>query len=63
MAIHCSILAWRRDRGVWRATVHGVARVAESDMTKVTEHACIVLLCTIAVLYIVVYLLHSKFSI
>ena len=28
MAIHCSILAWRipMDRGVWRATVHGVAK-------------------------------------
>jgi len=28
MAIHSSILAWRtpRDRGVWRATVHGVTK-------------------------------------
>ena len=25
------------DRGAWRAAVH---RVAESDMTKVTYHAC-----------------------
>ena len=29
MATHSSILDW--DRGVWRATVHGVAK--ESDMT------------------------------
>ena len=29
MATHSSILAWRlpMDRGAWRATVHGVARV------------------------------------
>ena len=29
MATHSSILAWRipMDRGVWQATVHGVARV------------------------------------
>ena len=28
MAIHFSILAWRiaRDRGAWRATVHGVTK-------------------------------------
>ena len=25
------------DRGAWKATVHGVA---QSDMTKVTQHAC-----------------------
>ena len=33
MATHSSILAWKipRERGVWRATVHGVA---ESDMTE-----------------------------
>ena len=33
MAIHPSILAWRipMDRGVWRATVHGVE---ESDTTE-----------------------------
>ena len=35
MATHSSILAWRipRDRGAWRATVHGVA---ESDRTETT---------------------------
>ena len=29
MATHSSILAWRipKDRGAWKATVHGVARV------------------------------------
>ena len=26
MQIHSSILAWRRDRRAWQATVHGVAR-------------------------------------
>ena len=26
MATHCSILAWEMDRGVWQATVHGVAK-------------------------------------
>ena len=33
MATHSSILAWRipKDRGAWRATVHGVT---ESDMTE-----------------------------
>ena len=33
MASHSSIFAWkiRKDRGAWRATVHGVAK--ESDMT------------------------------
>ena len=36
MATHSSILAWRTpmDRGIWRATVHGVA---ESDTTKHTH--------------------------
>ena len=35
MATHSSILAWRipKDRGAWRATVHGVAK---SDTTEVT---------------------------
>ena len=38
MATHSSILAWEiLWTGAWRATVH---RVAESDMTEVTEHAC-----------------------
>ena len=33
IATHSSILAWRipKDRGAWRATVHGVT---ESDMTE-----------------------------
>ena len=26
MAAHCSVPAWRMDRGAWRATVHGVAK-------------------------------------
>ena len=36
MAIHSSILAWRipMDRGAWRATVHGVARVRHDLATK-----------------------------
>ena len=40
MATHSSILAWiiPKDRGAWRAAVHGVA---ESDMTKqLSMHAC-----------------------
>ena len=38
MATHSSIHVWRipMDRGVWRATVHGVAK--ESDTTEATEH-------------------------
>ena len=33
MALHSSILAWKnpKDRGVWRATVHGAAK---SDTTE-----------------------------
>ena len=27
MATHSSILAWRMDRGAWRATVHGVSQL------------------------------------
>ena len=27
MATHSSIPAWRMDRGVWRATVHGVTKI------------------------------------
>ena len=40
-----NILAWRNlmDRGAWKATVH---RVAESDMTEVTEHAHTILATT-----------------
>ena len=36
MATHFSILAWRipMDRGAWRATVHGVARVGHNLETK-----------------------------
>ena len=36
VAIHSSILAWKNpmDRGVWCATVHGVA---ELDMTELTH--------------------------
>ena len=26
MAAYCSVLAWRMDRGAWRATVHGVTK-------------------------------------
>ena len=38
METHSSILAWRRmDRGMWWAMV---PKVAESDMTEVTLHAC-----------------------
>ena len=35
MATHSSILAWRipKDRGAWRATVHGVARVGHDLVT------------------------------
>ena len=42
MATHCSILAWRipeasgqLDRGVWPATIHGIA---ELDMTEQLTH-------------------------
>ena len=36
MATHFSILAWRipMDRGAWRATVHGVARVGHNLVTN-----------------------------
>ena len=36
MAIHSSILAWRipMDRGVWWATVHGVAELYTTELTK-----------------------------
>ena len=36
MATHFSLLAWRipMDRGAWRATVHGVARVGHDLVTK-----------------------------
>ena len=35
MTTHSSILAWRtpRDRGVWQATIHGIA---DSDTTEMT---------------------------
>ena len=37
MATHSSILAWRmpRDRGAWRATVHGV----EKSWTRLSDQA------------------------
>ena len=35
MATHSSILAWRIiDRGAWRATVHGIAKVGHNLGTK-----------------------------
>ena len=34
MATHSSILVWRMDRGAWKATVHGVARVENDLVTK-----------------------------
>ena len=36
MATHAIILAWEisMDRGAWRATVHGVARVGHDLVTK-----------------------------
>ena len=39
MATHFSILAWRIpvDRGAWRATVHGVARVGHDLVTKTNQ--------------------------
>ena len=39
MATHSSILAWRIPwtRGAWQATVD---RLAELDITEVTEHTC-----------------------
>ena len=39
MATHFSILAWRipKDRGAWRATVHGVAK----SRTQLSNLACI----------------------
>ena len=35
--LQCSYLENPMDRGAWRATIHGIT---ESDMTKVTVHAC-----------------------
>ena len=32
MAIHSSILAWRKDRRAWQDIIHGVAK--ESDRTE-----------------------------
>ena len=36
MAIHFTIFAWRiaMDRGAWRTTVHGVARLGHDLVTK-----------------------------
>ena len=34
MATRSSILVWRTDRGAWKATVHGVARVENDLVTK-----------------------------
>ena len=41
MATHWSILAWENpmDRGAWRATVHGVARVGHDLVTKQQQRA------------------------
>ena len=36
MATHSSILVWRMDRGAWKATVHGVARVEHGLVTKLS---------------------------
>jgi len=38
MAAHSSILAWRilTDRGAWRDTVHGFARVGHDWATKLS---------------------------
>ena len=42
MATHSSILTWRvpMDRGAWRATVHGVARVGHHWVTKHKSLVC-----------------------
>ena len=45
MATHCSILAWRipRDRGGWRATVHGVTESQTRLSTEAQELEALVL--------------------
>ena len=49
-SIHYSCLENPMDRGAWRAIVH---RVAESNMTEVTWHACHVHAPTIGAIYTV----------
>ena len=41
MAIHSSILAWRipKDRGTWRAAVHGVAKELGTTEKLITAYA------------------------
>ena len=42
LATHSSILPWRIlwDRGVWRATVHGVTK-SQTGLKLLSMHACI----------------------
>ena len=39
MATHSNILAWRipKDRGAWRATVHGVAELGYSPLSQTMD--------------------------
>ena len=46
MATHSSILAWRfpMDRGVWRATVHGVTK-NRTRLSDQAQHSTLLVLC------------------